>query len=128
MPNLKAYTLGINGMPGHHVIKALGLESWIRQCEVTPVERSKAAAHRLLEARGVFISLSDSEFHLTDSPYVNAMRDAGLLDEPAVYARAYLGGGRVVRLNEPHREPTFVGTLERVDGRIVFASALTEES
>ncbi|WP_433730809.1 hypothetical protein ACQP2Y_21070 [Actinoplanes sp. CA-051413] len=55
MATLKAYTLGINGMPRREVIAALGLSSWIRQVDIIAADRNKASAHALLESRRLFV-------------------------------------------------------------------------
>lgn len=125
MATLKAYTLGINGMPGREVITALGLESWIRQVEITPIAENKKAAHALLETRRIFIPLGDSEFRVADDRYIDAMRAAGLLDQRAVYARPISGTSfapaiPVVRILAGG-DPEWAGILRRVAGSVVFS-------
>jgi hypothetical protein len=122
MAKLKAYTLGISGMPGHKVIDALGLENWIRQAKVCPAERTKAAAHRLLETRSIFISIRDPEFRADRSPYIDALDMAGLLDEPAVFVWPFAGqrsNRRVVRLDEGGI-PVLIGEFQSVDRKVVL--------
>lgn len=122
MPALKAYTLGINGMPKREVIEALGLSSWIRQVEVCPIERSKAAAHALLETRRIFIPIGDTEFRVSHDSYIDALRDAELLDEPAVFAWPLSSGGedkRVVRI-EAGGAPVLIGQFTRIERKPVF--------
>lgn len=126
MTALKTYTLGINGMPRTEVVAALGLERWVRQVEITVADRSKKAAHALLETRRLFIPLGDAEFRVTDAGFVRALRDAGLLDQPEVLASplTHHQGAPVVRIL-PGGLPERLGVLREVDRSWVFIADST---
>jgi len=122
MSRLKTYTLGINGMPRREVIEALGLPNWIRQVQIIAAERTKTAAHALLESRRLFVSPRDSEFRVDDSRIPGVLGAAGLCDEPNVYALPMDVGDLVpvVRVLVGGT-PEFVGVLRRIDGALVFS-------
>lgn len=124
MPALKAYTLGRFGMPGPQVIAALGLNHWIRQVDIIAVERTKKAAHALLESRGQSIPFGSEDFRVAMGDTVDALRAGGLFDEPDVYATPGTGAGGtvypVVRIRKDGF-PEHVGVLRSTYGSTVFS-------
>lgn len=107
---MKAYTLGIHGMPPRPIMDAAGIPSHRSQADVTIVAPAKAAAHRLLEAVGIWISLTDSEFRVDRSEFAGSL--LGHFTEPIVIVTALTAaiGAPVIAVDESgHRQVGAVG-------------------
>lgn len=90
MDKLKVFGLGNHGFVGAAVLRALGEPPHVRQARVLIVAPNKAAAIevaercRSAEARVALPSKSDPEFRLATGRDVDALRAAGMCDEPGI--------------------------------------------
>lgn len=115
---IKVFTLGNHGFISREVGDALGLPSHVRQAQVLAVAATKAAAAQVLAERGhPYQNPRDPEFRQAIGQDVDALADAGLFDEPAVYVTQLLtrtGAPVVVML--PGGAPRRIGHLSRGAG------------
>lgn len=129
---MKVFSLGNHGFIGREACDALDLPQHVRQARVLLIAASKAAAVRMCEdirahsPNGVPISLptlSDPEFRLATGNDVEALREAGLLDEPGVFVMPMLSrpGDAVVRVDT--NGVRVIGTLGGERNKRTFVAA-----
>lgn len=117
---MKVYTLGVNGFVSGATIQALGVPRHVRQAGVLVVARTKAEAINTVAAAGMRApSMSDKEFRLATGSTVQALDDAGLLDQAAVFATPLTGSGTAdILVRIVSRDVVEVlGHLVRQDGK-----------
>lgn len=82
---LKVFSLGNGGFIDTATQETLELPSHVRQAQVLAIAATKAAAVQVLAERGFRrVSARDPEFRQAMGNDVDALRDAGLFDEPRV--------------------------------------------
>ncbi|MEU0078487.1 hypothetical protein ABZY58_11375 [Micromonospora tulbaghiae] len=118
MARMKVFSLGVHGFIGNDVRDALGAPSHIRQARVLAVAPTKAAAVHVYAEHGFRgVRPSDSEFRVAMGNDVDALAEAGLLNEPGVWVLpSAIGGGDTVVRMQPGGAPQRAGRLDR-DGR-----------
>lgn len=114
---LKVYRTGNTGRcPSKEAQTLMGLRDHVWQCDIVVAARTKKACIELADQLGVHIYADD--FRPATGTAIDAMTDAGLFAEPAVYALPLVsrGGDGVIKV--PARgQVELVGHLESLPGR-----------
>lgn len=112
---MKLYLLHRSTSGSAAVHNALGLAKHIRQIDVFVAARSKAEAHRILAAHGFHTSIGSEDFRTAAGNVADAMVDAGLAEEHAVYAVDMTSrpGNPVVRVYEQGTDPKVIGHVQK---------------
>lgn len=106
---MKAYTLGIHGFVRRGILTAVGAPNHRAQAHVVIVAATKAEAARIAnEYCGCWVTMSDPEFRVADSPFAKAL--LAHAKAPQVYVTQYTprNGSPVVAVDDAG--PRRVGT------------------